>query len=1535
MGSDPLSPIAPARVRALLLPVGKVKRSRFVSFVRRLEPENVVRLGDVSPDRRPNRTMFSPLAFPTGMIVYNLSTSLSPSTQAGLSPFELFRQPLLILGIADDTELRARSYDAHGDLADERRTPVATDFSQLSENLDELRECYPSALVHQILLFDHVHENPHVHIPEGITAVPPSKQSRTTTIKTVMCDVTTSLLAEFTTFAKSLQGLPSINSPATSQPTYRASAHSALQAEQIRGQPSGGVVDSRGSRSESPADIARRVQQRMSMPARVTSTSSVQQGSNSSPRPTSPPDSVQFPPPSDRNDSLGATEENSVENTVSRSSAGSTVRAPSQDRVSIQGFGSGSLSERARNKGKGRVGLVVGTLYLNAGRWPDAVRELVESACIAKANIDHLWHAKALENVLVCLLMLAWAGMDFQIPQICYPNADKSTSSSSLKSPHHTPTNSSSDISSTQSLSVANRLVSLQNLTNLLPDFLGTILSLYSRSTGESLPQTAFSECVIRFARLLTAMHLCGGKLDDRALRHVVLNAPLSKPPNLTIPRLTVIPTRTEISSMLFRAFPSPSSIELSTTERIIILAGIVSVLSSLGFHRKKALVLKEMVTTLIPGLVQARKVGAAEMGVHPAAGLAALNAIGGGSGGAGALNIDGGDIGSGVEDILGMLGNVYGVVGYKSSLTTDSHSHQPEGINETAESDSPPKLEEHSDQAIVARILHSSNLRSFGSRNLKMDVLRSCINLCEALPDFHGVLRFTSELLRTAGSGIAPSPDSSDGSTLLAREEQVRLATSISRTIGAAKKLGLDGVEAEYWDDFLLRGVELQNPASWRAPIAHAKSELDDASAIEEQKEKSPFIYNPFLRKPSAAAIEPLLVSGEQADFRVTLQNPYDFDVDVEWLRLESRGVEFESTRQGVAMGPYRTQTLFVSGTPRSSGSLNITGCLIKVRGCKERRYPIFTDAWSPKRASKIENMGLLAARRGIHRPSSANEDTTKARKIASSTDPKPSSVHLNVVPEQPIVVIKSTSLSQAAIMILEGETKTFTITLQNLSRMTPVDLILLSFQDSTAAPLQAAMSNKNLPPAELYELELLFSQKQAFRWRQKGSDPDVSIPPGGIAQFEIEVLGKPGLTSGVIQIDYTHLGIPRSDVRDRFYTRQLTIPITITVNAGVELVRVDLLPFTGDFAWVNQQRKQLANGSAESGTPNLQRQRTASRPIARGENRFQSLFERLGVGLQENEHCLLLLDLRNAWPHPLSISLQVREHRTHDESFEDTWRRAYTVHEILQPGHVSRLVLLLPKIYLKNPHAPIPTLNPKNQRQFVVSASKMSPEGERAAREAFWSREEILNHVRGTWEEDGSGRNGDVELRGIRLSARMVDALRIEDVGIDLGIVVSADETEKLVRQTGRSRFEVRTDKFLSLRTRIVNRTQQPIYPLLRLQPSLRNQPHNIALDLSKRFAWNGLLQRPLPLLAAGQTTEVDLGICLLCRGEFEVGASVEEVRLWRPPPEKTDAEGGRATADTNVLFANKAIGERERRIWHAREGCMIIAKDEDKDD
>ena len=92
MAVDPLSPVAPARIRALLLPVGRIRRSRFLNYVELLQSESMVRLGDISPDSRPDRSMlfleceeasaneasdmFSPLAFPSGTLLYDLSTSM-------------------------------------------------------------------------------------------------------------------------------------------------------------------------------------------------------------------------------------------------------------------------------------------------------------------------------------------------------------------------------------------------------------------------------------------------------------------------------------------------------------------------------------------------------------------------------------------------------------------------------------------------------------------------------------------------------------------------------------------------------------------------------------------------------------------------------------------------------------------------------------------------------------------------------------------------------------------------------------------------------------------------------------------------------------------------------------------------------------------------------------------------------------------------------------------------------------------------------------------------------------------------------------------------------------------------------------------------------------------------------------------------------------------------------------------------------------------------------------------------------------------
>ena len=1382
--------------------------------------------------------MFSPLAFPNGRIVYDLTTYYPPASHIALSPFETFREPLVIIAIADAAELDhvsykrnpRRSYRGAGVPRPEHL------LRELYQDLEDVRDAYPKALVHQLLLFDFVPSKIPGPVPEGLVPVPPPEDCKRTTMKTIMCDISSMLLAEMTTWAKSIQGLTTIESPRLPE----------------------GNIDQPGSSWEDPFPLSRqnaRISQpaslngsqdrghvRMSMPAQLRPTSSSNTPSPAG-RPTTPLNGTQVDLPT-FDQVVGPNLSAATPNIAARFMTPNPNRDISLDRVSVQGFGPGSVSERSRNVGRGRIGIVLGSLYLHAGRWPDAMRELIDGATIAKNNLDHVWHAKALENILVAMLMLAWTGLDFQIPQVCFILPDKIQQ------------NSGADTRT----STSSRLASLQKLTNLLPELAERIMSLYARAasnTGEALPQLPYSELIIRISKLMSAVHVAGGVIDDDVLHSLVSGTRLKKSPDLLFPRIAISPSRTEIVAMLYRALPRPSSHDqLSTIDRTIILGAIASVMGSLGFHRKKAMVIRELVSVLIPGLVQARIAGAAEMGVHPAAGLAAITSTNVNTTGAGALDLGEGDVESGVDSFLGLVNQIYGVVASKPNSGRGGGS-------------------DDSDESAIARIVQTADIRSFGGQILKMDILRSCINLSEALPDFHGVLRFSADLLRTAGSGVAPGPRSEDASPLMSREEQIRLSNNISRTLDAARHLGIKDVAAEYWDEFLVRGIDLEPLPPSRTPIPHARNELPGSTAVAASSERNPFIYNPFLKAPDPAAVDHTLVAGEGAIFKVTLQNPYEFDVQIERIKLESEGIIFESSIQKTTIGPYRTQILTVPGIPKASGPLKIKGCIIKVKGCRERRFPIFTESWSPQGNIKIKSIGISTILRPKTRPASIGSGLPTS--IFTMIPPKPTSLGLNVIDRQPVMVMKSNTLSQSAIMILEGERQVFSVTLQNLSKDTPIDLMLFSFKDSTQAPLQKAMSNREVSAADLYEMELIFAQKQALRWVQKEGE-ELYIAPGGTSTYEMEILGKPGLTSAVIQVDYAFLGVPAAEVQAKFYTRQVSLPITVTVNASIELTRMDILPLTG---------------SVPSSLWNI-----ARTPIDSKRD------------LTPDEYCLLLLDLRNAWPSQLTIRLDIEN-------------GGFIEEEIL-PGNTSRIMFPIPRVFLDNPSAAIPILDPARQRQFVVSTGRVSADTERASREAFWYRESILKILHGTWSTlAGSPHRGTIELRKHGLAQRVVEALKIDD--IDIQIFINGESRNQ--------KHEIATDSFSELKVRVSNRSSDPIFPLLRIQPSQSNRPRNVSLDLAKKFAYNGTLQQTLPLLPPKESVEVTIGITALCRGDYEISTSVEEANLLDDKNSESCTKGGRPRANTRMMM-DGLLGTKERRIWHSRQPTLLVVTDEDTD-
>lgn len=1083
----------------------------------------------------------------------------------------------------------------------------------------------------------------------------------------------------------------------------------------------------------------------------------------------------------------------------------------------------------------------------------------------------------------------------------------------------------------------------------MLPELLTTIQNLYSRAwtfSEDRIPQVVFSETGLRFSKLLTITDGSDGKFTDTNLSQVVLNSQMPK-------QIRISPRRVDIAAFLFRSFPSKETDDsLTTADRTMMLAGTASILADLGYRRKKAYVLRELLQGLVPALVEARKTGAAEMGVHPAASLASLDAAFIGASGTTSEPLHGQDE-AGIQSFLKLVRHSYGIT--LSSGYTDDVEAQQVGKSDAMHLAAPAPSDML--EKIIERTIHQASSKLFSSTESKMDVLRTCINVCEALPNLEGVLQHSTELLRTSGSGIAPGPDDNNGSPSLSIEDQLRLWNNISRTVGVGRQLGLERLAADYWDEFLVRGIELV-PSTSNTPIPHAKDELDAVNKSKADISSGPFLYNPFGQSSKAKVAKPLMVAGEDAVFRVTLQNLYDFDLEVESIRLTPNNDSCETPVQSATVGPYRTQSIYLTARPSASGSLIISGCMAKVRGCHERWFPIFDSPWSYKPNVKTLQSG--------HTASLPEKDRRNAerRDLKPPGGPVASSIDLEVIPALPNVVVKAVSLPQSAIMLLEGETKTFAITLFNASKSVAADFVLLTFEDSTAAQLKAAMANKELALADLQELALIASKKP-LRWRQVGDEASLMIDPGKELTLSIELTGQPGLASANIQVSYGHLGVPLNQLKDRFYTRQLSIPLTTTVNASVDVTRTDVLPFSTSFAWQNQQKPPSQSRPPSAKKPETPTDKTRrysstsnrkkSSKAANNENRFQSLLCRIGLSPNDKAHCLLYLDCQNSWPTPLSLSIQVRPSSIQDtdgsapttishspKSDITTSKLAYTVHESLQPGHTKRILLLLPRLRLAHAQLPIPSLDP--EQQFIVSSSpKVAYEAQIAARENYWYREALLNTLHATWSEESTSRMGIINLRNIRLSDRMVDVLKLPELEVEMKLLLnsassngnthnelsgeSKDETASKedhddvpledihtssFKQIGLTNYVVPLSEPLTLTITLTNHSSSSIHPLLRLQPLLKPpngaHPHHVALDIGRKFLVHGLLQQALPVLQPGQSSSVEVGVCVLGRGTWSVCGVVEEVRIL--------GDGGDGVKE-----------ERERRVWRIEEGVGIV--------
>lgn len=554
--------------------------------------------------------------------------------------------------------------------------------------------------------------------------------------------------------------------------------------------------------------------------------------------------------------------------------------------------------------------------------------------------------------------------------------------------------------------------------------------------------------------------------------------------------------------------------------------------------------------------------------------------------------------------------------------------------------------------------------------------------------------------------------------------------------------------------------------------------------------------------------------------------------------------------------------------GTPLETGALIIRGCIIKITGFAEQEF-----LNEKKKVEKVVNAPLVESERYKYSGLAALYNTPSETTEKAPTPPQIIQESLNVIEDQPLLKISSTSLLHGAVMLFEGEVQHISIQVENIGNI-PVDFITLSFTDSTT--IHPKPINPELPTEEQYEIELYTKGTPVFSWEgSKGNQigKKIQLPPGARTDIIVNIYGKQGCVGGAIHVDYGYLdrvikdqAIVQTDTDDELpttlYTRQLYLPIMISVYENLEPLNWDVLYLRDNMTVSDQMVKEAIDK-----IKHLDINQAEEQPV-----------EQLFVVTQQSEddqdknpYCLLTLDVRNTWTVPFDIEFVVDNREGEDD---DELVHVLKSVVTIQPALTRRIVLPLKKLFLSTEQRlqPIPSFEPN--KQFVVSqAPKMAPEQERARLQMFWYREQLLTRIKASWQCKSSNRKGTINFRpSLRLTGLQLGVLKKQDIEF---IVDMASE-----HTVGHRLFQCNVNDFVTMNVTIVNRQIRPVKLVLRVQPVQSYNDGAKEYDLTEKLLMQGVSQLVLPEIPSNGEISYAFPLCFLSRGKFEFLYHVEDV-------------------------------------------------------
>ncbi|KAI0818742.1 transport protein Trs120 or TRAPPC9 TRAPP II complex subunit-domain-containing protein [Irpex lacteus] len=1402
---DPLDFGSLARIRILLLPVGPIKRTTFAHWASEIRTFENIRLGDIPADAREERARFMPGPLASGHVHLSFPTHPLPPTHTQLSLFRPSDFPLGVIGIASCSPSSSSSSShtssppsssSHPSSSTNHAQTLSTIQSQFQETVSRTfpeGSAYP--LAQNCFVFEEGEEDVgdvggSAHTP-GVVVIPGMMGNKKIYVGTLLADLCSSILAEFANVVQALEsplGNEYLNAalfpllpPASSMPLPLSSSSHTSTSDSLN-------IPMRSSLPPLPHPS--------SQPDLNTSSSLLR-----SKTPT--------PLTMKRNSSIGPGPPTSPYRQAS---------LPLQSSVN-GGLGMGGMGGKKKVtaigavSSHGRLFKVLGDFFLLAGRTMDASVWFTEAIAMLKASQDNVWHASALEGLAVIPILDAWSAEKSDPADTSPPWSD-----------------------------IASKLTQATDL--------------YHRSTppAPSDSESAYSfvswfytRAVLRHTMLLYAVWSTKGW--GLLAFNTLLNTGLStSPPTLTpsspsssssqnhdkeksksnrisystYERLTTssgIP-RSSIADILSQLH-GPWLLHLGAHERISILSRTASLYGILGYRRKEAYVLREVLGCVMDLVVCGREESGGRVGVVGGGG-------GGGGGQGGSVGVRANDSKEGNESVLRLVRYVCRVHGVDLEAVKFRSSERPaSSLDVEAESEAGQEGEGEQGQ------------EPYGWPELQIGIVREAIAVAEALPDYPSVAQFSLSALKTLH-------------LVMSQGDQHHLYSTASKALSTAKRRG-DARVIEYWSGRPVVSVEILPLPFVRLPLEKPVSLLEREASEDAVPPilvgmTDPFLYNP--RRLTAGQGAMLLVQNETFEVVITLRNPFVFDLELSSLSLSTTGVAVETKPLALIVPANSYHPVTITAHPLSAGQLTIRGCIVQAPGGASREFllPLATPDEDTRQERRRSAM-VCESGRSKYFGLEARPWERKDKRVSVGAGASQKEVRFlvcKVVPEQPLLRIRRTSLTHGAVMLYNGEKSSIRITLENVSDL-PVDFLHLTFDDSSVAPAQQALTEGELSVFETYETEYELIHRPLFTWDKKGSRQ--SVGTGEKVVLTVGCFGKVDCTSGTIHISYAYCNRPHEKLEtppEVFHTRQLSYPVLVTVYHMLECHGLEILPYTPDMLNYSADNHDGKNGGVGS---SLQVQ-------------------------SPDDWCIFSVEVRNTYGIPFEVTFEAdrhgklnvslpQDHLTHE--FVDTTDASVTsTTSLVPPGSTTRILLPLQRFRLSDEQIsqPIPTLS---DRQFVVAKSNLSSKEEAVQRELFWYREELLKRVRGRWKETGGSRHGDLSLRKQRLTLPMLDVLQVENIRIQLSLhTYDSDSKLAIVSNTAGSFFPP-SNEFVYLHARIANQSPKRFTLVL-----------DVSVTPPEHVLYEGVLSGiSIGHIDAGDSYEIEIPLTFVACGRFDVTA------------------------------------------------------------